>query len=47
LRQAIQLRYVDGLSISEAAGLLKVSTATMKARVWRARTRLKQMMNEL
>jgi RNA polymerase sigma-70 factor (ECF subfamily) len=47
LRQAIQLRYVDGLSISEAAECVDVSEATMKARVWRARTRLKQMMTGL
>lgn len=43
----IQSRYVDGLNRNEAARLLKVSTTTMKSRVWRARTRLKQMMSEL
>lgn len=44
LRQAIQLRYMDGLSISEAAQTLAVPVSTMKARVWRARTQLKRMM---
>jgi RNA polymerase sigma-70 factor (ECF subfamily) len=47
LRQAIQLRYMDGLSIREAAQTLGVPVATMKARVWRARAQLKRMMSEL
>jgi RNA polymerase sigma-70 factor, ECF subfamily len=47
LRQAIQLRYIDGLTISEAAQSVEVPVATMKARVWRARTRLKRMMTTL
>lgn len=47
LRQAIQLRYMDGLSISEAAQSVAVPVATMKARVWRARTQLKRMMTGL
>jgi RNA polymerase sigma-70 factor (ECF subfamily) len=47
LRQAIQLRYMDGLSISEAAQSVEVPVATMKSRVWRARTQLKRMMSGL
>jgi RNA polymerase sigma-70 factor, ECF subfamily len=47
LRQAIQLLYMDGLSISEAAQTLAVPVTTMKARVWRARRQLKQMMTGL
>jgi RNA polymerase sigma-70 factor (ECF subfamily) len=47
LQQAFQLRYLDGLTTMEAARLLKVSTATMKSRAWRARTRLKRMMSGL
>jgi RNA polymerase sigma-70 factor (ECF subfamily) len=47
LRRAIQLRYIDGLSMREAAQLLDVPTATMKARLWRARAQLKRMMSEL
>jgi RNA polymerase sigma-70 factor, ECF subfamily len=47
LRQAIRLRYIDGLTISEAARILEVPIATMKARLWRARTQLKRMMSGL
>jgi RNA polymerase sigma-70 factor (ECF subfamily) len=47
LQQAIQLRYLDGLTISEAARILEVPAATMKARLWRARAQLKRMMNGL
>jgi RNA polymerase sigma-70 factor (ECF subfamily) len=47
LQQAIQLRYLDGLSISEAARILEVPAATMKARLWRARVQLKRKMNGL
>jgi RNA polymerase sigma-70 factor (ECF subfamily) len=47
LRQAIQLRYMDGLTIREAARLLKVPVPTMKARLWRARAQLKQRMGGL
>jgi RNA polymerase sigma-70 factor (ECF subfamily) len=47
LQQAFRLRYMDGLTTAEAAQLLKISTATMKSRVWRARTYLKRMMSEL
>jgi len=47
LQQAIQLRYLDGLTISEAARTVEVSAATFKARLWRARARLKWKMREL
>jgi len=47
LKQAIQLHYMDGLKITEAARLLEVPVSTMKSRVWRARTQLKQMMSGL
>jgi RNA polymerase sigma-70 factor (ECF subfamily) len=47
LQQAFRLHYMDGLTTIEAARLLKVSTTTMKSRVWRARMRLKQRMSEL
>jgi RNA polymerase sigma-70 factor (ECF subfamily) len=47
LQQAFQLRYMDGLTTTEAARLLNVSVATMKSRVWRARMCLKRMMREL
>jgi RNA polymerase sigma-70 factor (ECF subfamily) len=46
-QQAIQLRYLDGLTINEAARVLEVPLATMKARLWRARAQLKRMMNGL
>jgi RNA polymerase sigma-70 factor, ECF subfamily len=47
LQQAVQLRYLEGLSMSEAARILEVPVATMKARLWRARGQLKRMMREL
>jgi RNA polymerase sigma-70 factor, ECF subfamily len=47
LQQAIRLRYLDGLTISEAARVMEVPLATMKARLWRARAQLKRMMNGL
>jgi RNA polymerase sigma-70 factor, ECF subfamily len=47
LQQAIQLRYMDGLTIREAARVLEVPVPTMKARLWRARAQLKQMMDGL
>jgi RNA polymerase sigma-70 factor (ECF subfamily) len=42
LRTAIQLRDFDGLTTSEAAHVLGVPEGTMKARVSRARSKLKQ-----
>jgi RNA polymerase sigma-70 factor (ECF subfamily) len=47
LQQAIQLRYMDGLTIGEAARIVEVSAATMKARLWRARAQLKRKMRGL
>ncbi|HEY1987616.1 MAG TPA: sigma-70 family RNA polymerase sigma factor [Terracidiphilus sp.] len=47
LQQAIQLRYMDGLTVSDAARMVEVPVATMKARVWRARTQLQRMMSGL
>jgi RNA polymerase sigma-70 factor (ECF subfamily) len=47
LRQAIQLRYLDGMTTSEIARTLQVPAATIKARLWRARSQLKLMMHEL
>jgi RNA polymerase sigma-70 factor (ECF subfamily) len=46
-QQAIQLRYLDGLTTSEAARILEVPLATMKTRLWRARAHLKRMMSGL
>jgi RNA polymerase sigma-70 factor (ECF subfamily) len=47
LRQAIQMRYLDGISISEAARILDVPVATIKARLWRGRRQLRRMMSSL
>jgi RNA polymerase sigma-70 factor, ECF subfamily len=47
LQQAVKLRYLDGLSVNEAARILEVPVATMKSRLWRARGLLKQMMSEV
>lgn len=47
LQRTIQLRYLDGLSISETSRILKVPAATIKARLFRARTQLKRMMSGL
>jgi RNA polymerase sigma-70 factor (ECF subfamily) len=44
MQEAIQMRYLDMLSIDEAARILQVPTATFKSRLWRAREQLKQMM---
>jgi len=46
LRRAFQLRNVYGLSIGETAGLLGVPIGTVKARLARARTRLRGMVGE-
>ena len=46
LRRAFQLRDVYGLSIREAADLLGVPTGTIKARLARARKRLRELMRE-
>jgi RNA polymerase sigma-70 factor (ECF subfamily) len=44
LRQAIQLHDFDGLTTREIADVLGVPDGTVKARVSRARTKLKQLM---
>jgi RNA polymerase sigma-70 factor (ECF subfamily) len=44
LRKAFQLRDVDGLSIRETAHLLGVPTGTVKARLARARVKLREEM---
>ena len=47
LRQAIQLRYLDGLTIREVADILGVSQGTVKSNVSRARSKLKRMMRSV
>jgi RNA polymerase sigma-70 factor (ECF subfamily) len=47
LRQAIQLRDLDGLTTSEAALVLGVPDGTVKARVSRARAKLKRRMRAI
>ena len=46
LRKAFQLRTVYGLSICQTADFLGVPTGTVKARLARARTRLRKMIGE-
>lgn len=46
LRKTFQLRDVDGLSIRETADLLGVPAGTVKARLARARMRLKKAMSK-
>ena len=46
LRTTFELRDVRGLSIRETAHLLGVPTGTVKARLARARTRLREVMRE-
>src|SRR5580692_2675367 len=46
LRTTFRLRDVDGLSIRETAQLLKVPTGTVKARLARARMRLRQVIQK-
>lgn len=46
LQQTIHLYYVDGLKIGEAAEVLGVSESTTKARLWRARKQLKQLLSK-
>lgn len=43
LQKAVQLCYLDGLTMREAARVLDVPEATLKARLWRARTQLKRL----
>ena len=46
LRPTFQLRDIDGLSIRETADLLGVPTGTVKARLARARVRLREVMGK-
>ena len=46
LRTTFQLRDIDGLSIRETADLLGVPTGTVKARLARARMRLKEVIKK-
>jgi RNA polymerase sigma-70 factor (ECF subfamily) len=46
LRTTFQLRDIDGLSIRETADLLGVPTGTVKARLARARVRLKELIKK-
>jgi RNA polymerase sigma-70 factor (ECF subfamily) len=46
LRTTFQLRAVEGFSIRETADLLGVPTGTVKARLARARVRLRKMMSK-
>jgi RNA polymerase sigma-70 factor, ECF subfamily len=46
LRSTFQLRHVEGLSIRETARLLKVPTGTVKARMARARKKLRQVIQK-
>ena len=46
LRTTFQLREMDGLSIREAAQMLGVAEGTVKARLARARIKLKQLMQK-
>jgi RNA polymerase sigma-70 factor, ECF subfamily len=47
LQQAVRLRYLDGLTTSEASRILEIPVSTMKARLWRARAQLKRKMSGL
>lgn len=45
LRRAFQLRYLDGLTIREMTGILGVAEGTAKARIARARAKLRSLMH--
>jgi RNA polymerase sigma-70 factor (ECF subfamily) len=47
LREAVRLHDLDGLPTKEVANILGVPDGTVKARVSRARTKLKQQMRTL
>ena len=40
------LRDIEGLSIDQTAEVLDLSPAAVKARLWRARLQLREMLNE-
>lgn len=46
LRQAIQLREIEGLAIREIAGILRLPEGTVKARLSRARTKLRGLLQK-
>ena len=46
LRSALQLRYLDGLSIREMTDVLGVAEGTVKARIARARAKLRSLMRQ-
>jgi RNA polymerase sigma-70 factor (ECF subfamily) len=46
LRHAFQLRHVEGLTIREMAGVLGVAEGTVKARISRARAKLRSLMRK-
>jgi len=46
LRRAFQLRHLDGLTIREKADILGVAEGTVKARIARARARLRSLMRK-
>jgi RNA polymerase sigma-70 factor (ECF subfamily) len=46
LRRAFQLRYLDGLTIREMIDILGVAEGTVKARLARARAKLRQLMTK-
>jgi RNA polymerase sigma-70 factor, ECF subfamily len=45
LRNTIRHYYVDGMTAAEVAGMLDIPVGTVKARIWRARARLRQALN--
>ena len=47
LRTTFQLRYLDGLSTSETAEMLGVPEGTIKARLTRARAKLKKLLERV
>ena len=46
LRTVFVLRDIEGLSIDQTAEVLELSPAAVKARLWRARLQLREMLNE-
>jgi RNA polymerase sigma-70 factor (ECF subfamily) len=46
LRTAFVLRDIEGLSIDQTAEVLDLSPAAVKARLWRARLQLRELLNE-
>lgn len=46
LRTVFVLRDVEGLSIDQTGQILDLSSAAVKARLWRARLQLREMLNE-